>query len=426
MGIKGLTKLLYDQCPKAIKENQIKTHFGRQVAIDTSMFLYSFLVAIRPDSFYNLTDANGEVTSHLQGLFYRTLRLLEAGVKPVYVFDGKPPVLKGGELAKRAARKATAKQELEQAKEVGDSEAIAKLVKRTISVTPKQNAECKRMLRLMGLPVVEAPCEAEAQCAELVRGGKAYATATEDMDALTLGTPILLRRMTSSAAQKPPVLEIHLSKVLEGLNITMDQFIDVCILCGCDYTDSIRGIGPKRAIEHIRKYGSIEKMLENIDTKRYSVPDTFNYEGARDLFKNPDVTKAEEINIEFGDCDEDALIEFLVNEKNFSQDRVNKGIEKLRTFKKKSVQARLTNYFGAPVATTSSTVASSSSSSSSTIDSSSSSSTVASSDTSTQKRGSKRKLEKTTTTTTTTTKRSSTPKKRKRTNKKNFTFKVQR
>jgi flap endonuclease-1 len=365
MGIKGLTKLLHDSCPEVLKENEVKHHFGRKVAIDTSMFLYSFLIAIRPDSHYNLTDANGEVTSHLQGLFNRTIRLLEAGVKPIYVFDGKPPTLKGGELAKRHKAKAKAKEELAVAKEQGDDDAAARLVKRTVTVSPKQNAECKRLLRLMGLPVVEAPCEAEAQCAELVRAGVAFATATEDMDALTLGTPVLLRRMTFSAAQKQPVLEIHLDKVLAGLSLTMDQFIDVCILCGCDYTDTIRGIGPKRALEFIRKYGSMEKLLENIDRKRYPVPDSFNYEGARLLFKEAEVASAATCDVQWNDVNEEGLRAFLVDEKNFNVDRVQRGIEKLKKCKSARVQGRLTNFFTVlPNSSASSSAAASSSSSS--------------------------------------------------------------
>lgn len=150
--------------------------------------------------------------SHIMGMWSRTLRLIAYGIKPVYVFDGRAPELKGGELKKRSAKKKEAAQELEQATEIGDQEAMRKLEKRTIHVTPKHNEECKKLLRLMGIPVVEAPTEAEAQCAALCKAGKVFATGTEDMDALTFSTPVLLRHLNYSEAQKKPIVEIHLDK----------------------------------------------------------------------------------------------------------------------------------------------------------------------------------------------------------------------
>jgi flap endonuclease-1 len=86
--------------------------------------------------------------------------------------------------------------------------------KGTVHVTPKHNEEAKRLLRLMGVPVVEAPTEAEAQCAELVKKGKAWAVGTEDMDALTFGAPVLLRYLTYSEARKKPVVQVELNKVV--------------------------------------------------------------------------------------------------------------------------------------------------------------------------------------------------------------------
>jgi flap endonuclease-1 len=172
----------------------------------------------------------------------------------------------------------------EEAKEQGDKEALAKMNKRTVRVTPQHNAEAKRLLRLMGVPVIDAPCEAEAQCAALVQAGKVYGVATEDMDSLTLGTPLLLRHMTYSEARKMPIREIRLDKVLEGLNLSMESFIDLCILLGCDYSETIKGIGPKRALEQIRKYKSIDGVLKHLDKEKYPPPETFPYEQIREYF----------------------------------------------------------------------------------------------------------------------------------------------
>lgn len=93
--------------------------------------------------------------SHLMGMFYRTVRMLDSGLKPVYVFEGKPPNLKSGELAKRTDRREENAKELSRAEELGDAEAIDKYSRRLVKVTPQHNDDCKQLLRLMGIPVVE-------------------------------------------------------------------------------------------------------------------------------------------------------------------------------------------------------------------------------------------------------------------------------
>uniref|UniRef100_A0A0K0D091 Flap endonuclease 1 n=1 Tax=Angiostrongylus cantonensis TaxID=6313 RepID=A0A0K0D091_ANGCA len=204
MGIKDLSKVIADNAPNAIKLNDMKNYFGRKVAIDASMCLYQFLIAVRQDG-SQLQSETGETTSHLMGMFYRTIRMIDNGVKPCYVFDGKPPDMKSGELEKRSERRAEAEKALTEAKEKGDTEAVDKFERRLVKVTKEQNDDVKKLLDLMGVPVIEAPCEAEAQCAALVKANKVFASATEDMDALTFGSNILLRHMTFSEAKKVPI-----------------------------------------------------------------------------------------------------------------------------------------------------------------------------------------------------------------------------
>lgn len=157
------------------------------------------------------------------GTFYRTIRLLENGIKPIYVFDGKPPDMKAGELTKRAERREEAQKQLDKATEAGDAADMEKFNRRLVRVTKQHNEEARQLLKLMGVPYIEAPCEAEAQCAAMVKAGKIYATATEDMDALTFGTNTLLRHLTSSEARKLPVQEFCYEKVLKGLEFTKEQ-----------------------------------------------------------------------------------------------------------------------------------------------------------------------------------------------------------
>jgi len=253
--------------------------------------------------------------------------------------------MKSGELDKRREKRVEAQTELDKATELGDNENMEKFSRRLVKVLPQHNEECQQLLKLMGVPYVKAPCEAEAQCAELVKENLVYATATEDMDALTFGTKVLLRRMTFSAAKKMPIQEFYVDKVLEGLGLTKSQFIDLCILLGCDYCDTIRGIGPKTAIKLIQEHKTIEEVLENIDSTKHPVPEDWLYKEARELFKNPEVTPAEEIKLTWSAPDEDALVKFMATEKGFAEDRIRNGIKKLQTARGGATQGRLDSFF---------------------------------------------------------------------------------
>lgn len=190
---------------------------------------------------------------------FRTCKLLEAGIKPVYVFDGKAPELKGGELAKRKERREEADKKLKEAQKADDQENVNKFSRRLVRVTRQHNEDCKKLLQLMGVPIICSPSEAEAQCAQLCKEGLVYAVATEDMDGLTFGSPRLVRHLSSGNTDK--VKEYSLEKVLAGFELTQEQFIDLCILMGCDYCESIKGIGGKKGLDLIRKLKSIETLL---------------------------------------------------------------------------------------------------------------------------------------------------------------------
>lgn len=362
MGIHGLSKVIADQAPRAIKEYTLQQLFNRKIAIDASTSLYQFLIAVRSDAMGSqLTNASGETTSHLMGMFYRTIRLVEAGIKPIYVFDGKAPGAKARELAKRGEKRQEATESLAEAKETGNEESLLKFAKRTVRVTRQHNEDCQKLLTLMGIPWVQAPGEAEAQCAEIVKGGLAYAVGSEDLDTLTFAAPILMRHLTFSEARKMPITEFSLSAVLEGMDLTMDMFIDLCILLGCDYCESIKGIGPKKALDLIREYKNIETILANIDTEKYKVPENWEFAEARELFKSPNVTPAtdEDLNklIRWGQPDVEGIVNFMVNDNGFkyenvkrlnlfcSEKRIRASLEKLVKSRQTSAQGRLDGFF---------------------------------------------------------------------------------
>jgi len=366
MGIKNLMKLLAKEAPDCYKETEPKSYLGHKIAIDASMQLYQFMVMVRSGGgtggvASQLTNEHGEVTSHIQGFLFRTISLMEKGIKPVFVFDGKPPEFKSGELEKRRAMKAKAEAEKAAAEKrlqegEGDAaeniEQINRMAKRNVKVTKEHNEDVKALLRLMGLPVVEAPCEAEAQCAELAKHGKVFATATEDMDALTFQTPVLLRRLTYAEIKKMPVYEISYAKMMSGLGLTREQFVDLCILCGCDYAGSIRGVGPSNALKLIKEHKTLEKVVAAVESRakaeKYPIPPEFKSERLdqiRALFNAPEVTPAASVDLKFGNPDVAGLRNFLVNEKSFNADRVEKAIERLQKSKKVGSQRRMDSFF---------------------------------------------------------------------------------
>ncbi|WFD30275.1 hypothetical protein MSPP1_001292 [Malassezia sp. CBS 17886] len=397
MGIKGLTSLLTDEAPGAIRQMDIKTLFGRKVAIDASMSLYQFLIAVRQSDGQQMMSEAGEITSHLLGFFYRTLRMIDYGIKPAYVFDGKPPDLKKEVLSKRFGKREEARTEEEEQKDVADEQRLDQLARRQVRPTREHNAEVQRLLTLMGIPWVvvrlrhatthqQAPCEAEAQCAELARAGKVFAAGSEDMDTLTFGAPILLRNLTASEQKKLPVTEIILEKALEGLGMPMSQFVDLCLLLGCDYLDPVHGVGPKTALRLIQEHKTLDSVLASLthaqkekemkkkptdDAKAPSededappkkraggihLPEIWPYEAARKLFTTPDVHDGSTIDVRECDTrltdqlkwdqpDVDGLVGFLCGEKGFSEERVRRGCEKLAKAVGQKQQGRLDGFF---------------------------------------------------------------------------------
>lgn len=340
-------KFLQDAAPKSVREiDSQQAYTGRVIAIDASMCLYQFLIMIRENrsgQYENLTNADGQVTSHIIGMLTRTIKLMEAGIKPVYVFDGKPPELKLQELAVRRAKREEATANLQTAKESGDAEQVLKASKATVRVTKEQNEEVKQLLRLMGLPVVDAPSEAEATCAALCRDGKVYASATEDADCLTFGTKILIRNLMAAESQGRQILEVSLERALEQLNITMDQFIDFCILSGCDYCDTLKGVGPATAIRMLVQHGTLEKVLENLEADK--IPKNFDYKAARDFFKECESVDTATVDFQFTEPDCDGLKKYLVDQCSFMPERVERYIERLKNSKNKTKQRPLDSFF---------------------------------------------------------------------------------
>jgi flap endonuclease-1 len=319
---------------------------GRVVAIDAYNSLYQFLSIIRQPDGTPLRDSQGRVTSHLSGLLYRTANYMAEGIKPVYVFDGRPPDLKMRTIEERMKIRMKAREEWESAKEEGREEEARMKAQQASFLTRDMVGEAKKLLDFMGIPWVQAPSEGEAQAAFMAAKGDAHASASQDFDSLLFGAPRLVRNMALTGKRKLPRKRVYvevkpemifLDENLKEWGISREQLVDMGIMVGTDYNPGVKGIGPKTALKLIRKYGTLEKVM---DARGFKIE---NYEEIREIFLNPEVT--ENYELVWRDVDEDALLNFLCGEHDFSRDRVMSAVEKMREFKRYREQRSLDAWF---------------------------------------------------------------------------------
>lgn len=325
MGIKGLTQVIYYLCPDAQhKQPDFQPFCGKVVAIDASMCIYQSLIKTYIKNVPLDTDSR-----HLSATFFLNMRLLRAGMRPLYVFGGKPPEQKARMLRVRAQQREKARVQIKQARSKKDFKAAAKYRWQSVKIENHHVEATKDLLKLMGIPYLQAPGEPEAQCAELVRAGIAYATASEDCDSLAYGSPVYLRDFTK---RSKPTREIHLDKLLKGIGIDLKGFVDLSILLGCDYCSTISNLGPRKAVKLIRQYKNIETILQNIDTDVYKVPQDWRYNEARYLYENPVVKKCEELEFQWTrpENNTDEITKFLCEKSKLDKAITMKWLEKLK------------------------------------------------------------------------------------------------
>jgi flap endonuclease-1 len=303
---------------------------GKTLALDGNGELYQFLALIRLRDGTPLKDARGRITSHLSGLFFRTTRLLaEHALKLIFVFDGAPPPAKAAEIARRREVKAAFERAQAEALARGDlAEAYAKATM-TSRLTRDMIAEARELLRLLGLPVVQAPSEGEAQAAHMARTSRVWAAASKDYDTLLFGAPRLLRFLTVSGKEflptqgtfRPLVPELlDLQAELDRWGITRDALIDLALLVGSDFNDGVRGIGPKKALALVQRHGRIEAMPPEIRDAAGDVAPL------REIYLDPNVT--DDYTIEFGEPDVDGIVRFLCDDRQFSRERITDALER--------------------------------------------------------------------------------------------------
>jgi flap endonuclease-1 len=311
---------------------------GRTVAIDAANSIYQFLSSIRQRDGTPLMDEHGRVTSHLSGILYRTSSLMEKGIKPVYVFDGKSHSLKGETVNKRIEVRKESEKKWKEALGKGDIEEARKYAVRSSRMSPDVVKGSKKLLELMGVPYIQSLGEGEAQASFMVNNGDAWAVASQDYDCLLFGAPRVVRNLTISGNLADPEL-MELDLVLKNLEITREQLVDVALMVGTDFNPGIKGVGAKTGLKLIKQEKDIFAAIEKTKTSL----DDFGAdpELLRDLFLKPEVTQ--DYELQWKNPDQEGIIEFLCGEHGFSEERVSSAIKKIK--KMDSTQKSLEDWF---------------------------------------------------------------------------------
>ncbi len=314
------------------KEISLRDLKGKKIAVDTFNTLFQFLTMIRDrQTGEPLKDSRGRITSHLSGLFYRTAKFIENGIKPVYVFDGEPPRFKKIVVEQRRAIREEAEKKWKEALDKGEKEKALKAAKMSSRLTTEMIDQSKELLKYMGVPVVQAKTEGEAQCAYMCKNKVVWASASQDWDSILFGSPKLVRNLSVSGKRRVPGRDayyelrpeiVESEEVFSRLGLKREQLIVVAMLMGTDFNEGIRGMGPKRSMTLVKK----EKTLKNV-LKIHDIP---NAEEIYDLFLNP---PGVDVKVESSPVDPEKIRKFLIDEFEFSPERINKAVKNLEKHK---------------------------------------------------------------------------------------------
>ncbi|MFW5846742.1 MAG: flap endonuclease-1 [Nanoarchaeota archaeon] len=340
-----------DIVPK--KDIELSELSGKTICVDAFNTLYQFLTTIRQQDGTPLMDSKKRITSHLSGIFYRNIKLLSEGIKLIYVFDGKAPKLKCKTHENRTEHKKEAREKYEQAKKSENISEMKKYSSQLARLDAEIISESKELLQAMGIQVIQAPSEGEAEASHLTRINKEiFATASQDYDSLLFGTPRLLQNLTLARKRKTQygwvevkTQLIDLERVLNELEINLDQLICLGILVGTDYNPKgIPGIGQKKALDIVRKHKQPVLIFKSVEEQLMSIPeeDRFDWQEIFHIFHHHSV---EDKEIEFPKLDEDKIKEILVKEHDFSRERVEKQLSKLKDIEKRKKQKGLNEWF---------------------------------------------------------------------------------
>ncbi len=332
------------------KQIRLEELSGKIIAVDASNHLYQFLTTIRSQDGSFFTDSKGNVTSHLIGLFSRTTHLMRLGIRPAYVFDGEMPALKKSEIRRRVEAKETAAEKYLEAEKNGDFEEMKRYAARSARLTKEMKEDAKAVVEALGLPVVQAPGEGEAQAARIVSNGDAFAVASQDADSLLFGATNVVRNLsiegrrrqagTLSYSHIEPEM-ILLDEVLLTLGISLQQLICLSMLVGTDYNSKgISKVGPKTALKLVKEHKTPEDLFSAVKWEQHFA---FPWETVLELFEKPNV--ALHYELKFRELNRERVVELLCGKHEFSRQRVEKALDEIEKAVSSKKQTGLGEFF---------------------------------------------------------------------------------
>jgi len=332
MGIKGLTTLIKDNASESIETSQLFKLSGKKIGIDASGLIYKALMVIRQSG--KLLTNGHYPTSHIVGIFNKTCNLINYGITPLYIFDGKPPKEKFIVIKERNEKAWAAKKKIMEGNL--SKEDSSKLEKQTIRLKKYHIDDIKQLLDLLGVQWIDAEGEAEGVAAELCRVGVIDYVLSEDMDTLAFGSPNLIRNcIDKTIKRRDGIISIfHLDKLLEGFDMTFEQFLELCVLSGCDYCDTLKRVGNKTAFKLIKEHGNIQDVLQNVNSNK--IPDGFRerFDKSIELFNMyRGYNEDRQINVVLRPINYNGLIKYLVTENKMDEKKIMNSIKRIYTSK---------------------------------------------------------------------------------------------
>ena len=326
MGIKSLTQIIKRESPNSITHENLYKLSGKKVAVDASLIIYQQLLRHKL-----LKNKKGEITNHITGLFYKLVKYLALNIELIFIFDGKPPDMKQDCVNDRKKKAQNAKDKMDACQNVQEKE---DLEKSTLRLTKSMIDNVKKLLDFMGISYIHNDVgEGEAIASELCRIGFVDYVLTEDMDTMVYGCPNLIRTCLDKSLKRPDIISIiNYNEMIKGFNLTDDQFIKFCILCGCDYCSNVPKVGNTTALKMIKKHNTIEEIIETYKDK-YDIPENYAelFNKSYEIFMMyKDKINVNELVISKPNKDMGGLIKFLVNDIEMDELRVQKAVKKLQ------------------------------------------------------------------------------------------------